>query len=431
MRWRRRDEEPVQPRGVSVPGSVAVAMSLPAILWAMYEAPAQTNPTEKCVLMVLAEHANPSGANAFPSWERIAKTVGVSTRTIGSTLSSLQAKGLIRRGDQRIAEAAVRSRGKSRAYAPTVWDLIMDGSHAAATQAHLPPAVAEDRQATASRRGQLANVQVSKPAGSADLDPNGPAAVDAVTIPAGQEQCRSCRSNGECSEACSLTSVRHEVSRRSGVKPASDKPSTSTKNLNPPPPSRTVLTGVMDEPETRPRCTWSGDSPDLKLADAPQAIEEMVQVVKAALPNRLGRQLLGASLRSRCSALMVVGWTSQQVVATMTNRDWHGAGVGAALAWLSGLTHEVPPSEVAVHPKPLDSPLQRPQVPSTVNDPDLIPLGPASADSPARRDALALAASAAARGRARRSSELYSRTQVGPGRQNSPESLKREQHHSL
>jgi len=123
-------------------------MSLPAILWAMYEAPARTNPTEKCVLMVLAEHADPSGANAFPSWERIAKTVGVSTRTIGSTISSLHAKGLIRRGDQRIAEAAVRGRGKSRAYAPTVWDLVMDGSHAAATQARLPPAVDEEPELT-------------------------------------------------------------------------------------------------------------------------------------------------------------------------------------------------------------------------------------------------------------------------------------------
>jgi len=160
MRWRRRNAEPVDQRRSAVPGAVAVVMSLPAILWAMYEAPAQTNPTEKCVLMVLAEHANPSGANAFPSWERIAKTVGVSTRTIGSTLSSLQAKGLIRRGDQRIAEAAVRSRGKSRAYAPTVWDLVMDGSHAAASQAHLPHAVDEDREAAAARTRQRANGQI-------------------------------------------------------------------------------------------------------------------------------------------------------------------------------------------------------------------------------------------------------------------------------
>ncbi len=37
-------------------------VSLPAILWAMYEAPVPTNPTEKCVLMVLAEHADPKGS---------------------------------------------------------------------------------------------------------------------------------------------------------------------------------------------------------------------------------------------------------------------------------------------------------------------------------------------------------------------------------
>src|SRR3954453_23571314 len=111
----------------------------------MYEAPIPTNPTEKCVLMVLAEHADPKGRNAFPSWDRIASIVGVSTRTIGSTLSSLQRKGLIRKGDQALAEIGVRRRGKSRAYAPAVWDLVMAGSHAEAAQDKLETALGKDQ----------------------------------------------------------------------------------------------------------------------------------------------------------------------------------------------------------------------------------------------------------------------------------------------
>ncbi len=373
-------------------------MSLPAILWAMYEAPVKTNPTEKCVLMVLAEHADTSGANAFPSWERIAKIVGVSTRTIGSTLSSLHAKGVIRRGDQRIAEAAVRGRGKSRAYAPTVWDLVMDGSHAAATQAHLPPVVAEDREAIMSRRGQRANVQVNRPAGSAGPKSQGSTSVDSADVPAGEETCKSCMSASACFETCDLASPRHEVCRRSGVKPASDKPSTSTKNWNPPPPATASASGRSSISSAAP------DLSDLNLVKTGIAegvdpdVEGLVAAVRASLPAGLARQAIGRALERRCLALATAGWSADQVAAAVRDRCWDGAGVGAVVAWLEDLRNERPAATFA----------RRSSSTAGARGPGLVDeywrdlTSAAASDSPARGEAVRFAAVAAANSRGRR-----------------------------
>lgn len=373
-------------------------MSLPAILWAMYEAPARTNPTEKCVLMVLAEHADPSGASAFPSWQRIAKTVGVSTRTIGSTLSSLQAKGLIRRGDQRIAEAAVRRRGKSRAYAPTVWDLVMDGSHAAATQAHLPPAVDEDREAAAVRAVQHTNRQLRRPAKSADLTPEDSASLDRVDNPAGEEPCRYCRSSGGCSKACSLASPRPEVSRRSGVKPASDKPSTSTTNLNPPPRPTPVAQGrssIMLSAST----PWEPNGSQTKIAGQMQLdATDYVAAVRAVLPPSLARQASGRALERRCAALAAAGWSIDQVAGEVRGRCWDGAGVGAVVAWLAdvlteGLSASVSEQQMSTGPV---------QGRILVEEYRRALEVAAASDSPARKEAIRLAAAAATKSRDRR-----------------------------
>lgn len=378
-------------------------MSLPAILWAMYEAPATTNPTEKCVLMVLAEHANTSGASAYPSWERIAKIVGVSTRTIGSTMSSLHAKGLIRRGDQRIAEAAVRGRGKSRAYAPTVWDLVMDGSHAAATQAHLPPAVDEDREATVSRLGPEANVQLGRPAPSAGLKSVGSAPGEAAEIPAAQEPCRSCRSTGACSETCNLTSPSHEVSRRSGVKPASEEPSTSTKNLNPPPRLARGDEGTSNNPRPTAASGEAGGAEKDVDEDVELDIAGFVAAVRAALPPPLGRQPIGRALERRCAALAAAGWTADQVADAVGGRCWDGAGVGAVVSWLADLCQEDPATQR----------IARQRVSGGAGgDADLaeeyrkaLTLAAAS-DSPARAAARKVAAAASARSRERRGSSV-------------------------
>lgn len=397
MRWRRRNASPLLSQRSLVCTAAVAVMSLPAILWAMYEAPARTNPTEKCVLMVLAEHANPSGANAFPSWERIAKTVGVSTRTIGSTLSSLQAKGLIRRGDQRVAEAAVRSRGKSRAYAPTVWDLVMDGSHAAAAQAHLPPSDDEDRESTAARSEQRSNVQLSRHAGYAGLESGGSASVDGTEIPAAQEPCRSCRSISACSETCNSTSPRPEVSRRSGVKPASDEPSTSTKNSNPPPWLEPALRD--NSTSSRPTTSMELKEPAKEVADQGEsAVTDILTAVRDALPDPLDRQPAGRALERRCAALANAGWTADQVAAVVRSRRWDGAGIGAVVAWLTGLRHECPNANFM--PQRIST--TAPRGPGLVEDYRLALASAAASDSPARATALRLAATAAAKSRERR-----------------------------
>lgn len=375
-------------------------MSLPAILWAMYEAPARTNPTEKCVLMVLAEHANPSGANAFPSWERIAKTVGVSTRTIGSTLSSLHAKGLIRRGDQRIAEAAVRRRGRSRAYTPTVWDLVMDGSHAAATQSHLPPAVDEDLEASVDRLGQV-SPQLDRPAKSAGVRHRRTTACDAVDDSAVQKPCKSCRSTGGCSETCSSLPLGHEVSGRPGVKPASDEPSASTNNLKPPPWSTPADEDGSSTLRSSATSSALGSSEVDRAAAVKPDLAAFVAAVRAALPSSLARQPIGRALERRCAALADAGWTVGQITDAVRGRCWDGAGVGAVVAWLGDARLECPSAQVPSQQRVSTGTDLAQQYRRALQM-------AADSDSPARREAIRLAAERAAKARERRLSNVRS-----------------------
>src|SRR5207253_1023128 len=107
------------------------------------------------------------------------------------------------KGDQAIAEIAVRRRGKSRAYAPTVWDLVMAGSHAAATQHNLPDPVAEDPDAAEARSGAAQNAQLSRHAGSAGLPAGGIGDDEALDKAAGQQPCKSCRPPDDCQQGCS------------------------------------------------------------------------------------------------------------------------------------------------------------------------------------------------------------------------------------
>ncbi|MET3807360.1 hypothetical protein ABIB25_004383 [Nakamurella sp. UYEF19] len=297
----------------------------------------------------------------------------------------------------------MRGRGKSRAYAPTVWDLVMDGSHAAATQAHLPPAVDEDRDATAARRGQRVNLQVGRPAGSAGLASRGAASVDVTTINAGQEPCRSCRSHGGCSQACSVGSPRHEVSRRPGVKPASDEPSTSTKNWNPPPhpapcaEDSSISFGPVISVESRDSKNGAGGKVE-------SAVPALVEAVRGVLPPALARQLIGRALERRCAALAVVGWTADQASAAVRSRSWDGAGAGAVIAWLADLCQERPVSQVIARRRVSD---RASGVADLAEEYRQALKSAAASDSPARAAARRVVDEAAARARERRASSVW------------------------
>ena len=90
-------------------------MAMVPVTWALYEA-RDVTPSEKVVLIVLADHAAPNGTGAFPSWARIAAASGVSRRTVARVLESLEGRGLIRRGDQEIASERLRTAGKDVRY---------------------------------------------------------------------------------------------------------------------------------------------------------------------------------------------------------------------------------------------------------------------------------------------------------------------------
>lgn len=94
-------------------------MSVEAIAWVLNEAP-DVPPQLVGTLVGLANHASPDGRNAYPSQARLAKYTRKSERQVRRDLSDLAARGLIRRGNQRIVEHLPIDRR------PVVYNLAMD-----------------------------------------------------------------------------------------------------------------------------------------------------------------------------------------------------------------------------------------------------------------------------------------------------------------
>lgn len=91
-------------------------MSVATMLWALLPHD-DLGPAEQLTLVILADHANPDGCNAFPKVSTLAARRGLSARTVRRHLATLRELGFIRLGDQRWT---AHLRADER---PTVWDL--------------------------------------------------------------------------------------------------------------------------------------------------------------------------------------------------------------------------------------------------------------------------------------------------------------------
>ncbi|MFB8120615.1 helix-turn-helix domain-containing protein [Streptomyces sp. NPDC056465] len=81
-------------------------------------ASADLRPTERLLLVFLADDADPDGV-AYPSISRLASRANISTSTVTSSMSRLGELGLIQRH---------QSRTPSGASAPSVWNLTLGTS---------------------------------------------------------------------------------------------------------------------------------------------------------------------------------------------------------------------------------------------------------------------------------------------------------------
>ena len=93
-------------------------MSVEAFSWALNDAPCDS-PTQKLVLLALANHARPDGSSAFPSVATIRRYTLLSERAIRQKLVELEALGVICRCDPRVVAAYI-SRADRR---PQGWNL--------------------------------------------------------------------------------------------------------------------------------------------------------------------------------------------------------------------------------------------------------------------------------------------------------------------
>lgn len=93
-------------------------MSIEAMVWALNHAPCD-NPTQKLVLLALANHARPDGTSAFPSVATIQRYTLLSERAIRVHLKGLERLGVISRCDDAIVAAYI-TRADRR---PQGWNL--------------------------------------------------------------------------------------------------------------------------------------------------------------------------------------------------------------------------------------------------------------------------------------------------------------------
>jgi len=99
-------------------------MSIEAIVWVLNEAPCES-PTEKLVMIALANHARPDGTSAFPAVATIGRYTMLSERAIRVNLRELERRGLIERCDDRIVAAYITRADKR----PLGYNLMMGGGH--------------------------------------------------------------------------------------------------------------------------------------------------------------------------------------------------------------------------------------------------------------------------------------------------------------
>jgi hypothetical protein len=70
-------------------------VSLNAVRWALYEAPAG-NPADRVVLICLADHASHDGAGNYPSAAVVARKLGMSPSQVERCLARLGEAGAVR-----------------------------------------------------------------------------------------------------------------------------------------------------------------------------------------------------------------------------------------------------------------------------------------------------------------------------------------------
>lgn len=112
-------------------------MSLQALTWVIYEVASDIKYSDFRVLLILADMADQQGRGAYPSRSTIGRLAGCSVRTVSYALKSLEASGLISRGDQRIVSNLGR-------YKPIVWNLNMGRGAKTAHLETAKPAVQHD-----------------------------------------------------------------------------------------------------------------------------------------------------------------------------------------------------------------------------------------------------------------------------------------------
>lgn len=94
-------------------------MSVKAVSWALDEVRG-VSPTQKLILIIMAEVASSDGTGSYNSVATIADKSGLKDRQVQIQLKALRELGLIRRGDQRhVSHYSANTR-------PTVYDMVME-----------------------------------------------------------------------------------------------------------------------------------------------------------------------------------------------------------------------------------------------------------------------------------------------------------------
>lgn len=149
--------------------------------WVWDNAPT-SKPSELLTLLVLADHANDDGTGCWPSVRTIKRRIRASERTVQYALRDLEAKGIIRKGNQ---DRTAHHRPDQR---PTVYDIVIPPG------ADIAPGKGNGVQSTTSRGAELGGYGVQRVAPEPSLNHQRTFNRGAATCPQHllTEPCRGC-----------------------------------------------------------------------------------------------------------------------------------------------------------------------------------------------------------------------------------------------
>ena len=413
-------------------------MSWQALNWVSSEVRGLT-PSQRMVLLTMANYARPDGTGVRCGQKRLAAEVELSARQIIRIMGWLEDRGLITRREAETSDwKAMGLRSPRHVYVS--WDLAMAPSATLAMQRRLPPVddgangaagtadgyhrssewgdtmsphdeLQQCETEDALERDPMVEAEKREPATPNDprsgrgdnLTPHAELAIGdnrAVDTSDQPSEAGWGDTSGDDEVTSDVTHNKQEIKQENNHQ-VTGPPATSNGGTDGP--------LVVDKPigacASPPSDAPGRDPGPYRGINHVDAAARLASALVESLPIRLRQELLLSVIVRECEGLTTGNWTAQTISTAVRKRSWDGAGGGVVVRWIRQLSDaQVPPDKdkaialrsVSVSSEHLQAEFEAARKMRS------------APDSPARIAARQLSAAIAERVRARKTSEMRS-----------------------